>query len=309
MSARSIRPRFAAFSLFTLAAAFLLSSCSAVQQGADLLVAQGKISESDRDSLVRTTQALRSSFADITEEEEYYIGRAVAANILSRYKPYDNAAFTRYLNTMGTALAYGSDRPETYGGYHFLALDSAEVNAMAAPGGFIFVTTGLVKLCKDEETLAAILAHEIGHVAARHGLQSIKKSRLVDAFKVIGAETAGRLNSDELTKLTGLFEGALGDVVETLVERGYDRKFEYEADALAVATASGTGYSPAGLTDFLASMDQTKPAGPAAGWFKTHPSAADRLARARAAISALASPPAKLAVRTTRFTEAVKGMK
>lgn len=295
--------------ILTLAAALLLSSCSAVQQGADILAAQGKISEADRDSLVRTSQALRSTFADITEEEEYYIGRAVAANILSRYKPYENAAFTRYLNLMGTAVAYSSDRPETYGGYHFLALDSDEVNAMAAPGGFIFVTTGLVNLCKDEETLAAILAHEIGHVNARHGLQSIKKSRLVDAFKVLGTEAAGQLNSAELTKLTGLFEGVLGDVFETLVERGYDRKFEYEADALAVAFSSRTGYSPAGLTDFLAAMDQSKPAGPVAGWFKTHPSAADRLSRARTAIAALSAPPAKLDVRTTRFAEAVKGIK
>lgn len=307
MSARV--PRFTALALFSLAAALLLSSCSAVQTGADILAAQGKISEADRDSLVRTAQALRSTFADITEEEEYYIGRAVAANILSRYKPCDDAALTRYLNLMGTAVAYSSDRPETYGGYHFLALDSDEVNAMAAPGGFIFVTTGLVKLCKDEETLAAILAHEIGHVAARHGLQSIKKSRLVDAFKVIGAETAGRLNSAELTKLTGLFEGVLGDVVETLVERGYDRKFEYEADALAVAFSARTGYSPAGLTDFLETMGEDKPSGPAAGWFKTHPSAADRLTRARTTIGALASPPAKLDVRTARFAEAVKGLK
>ncbi len=307
MNARPPRALPALF--FVLAAALALSSCSAVQTGADVLAAQGKISEADRDSLVRTTQALRSSFDDITEEEEYYIGRAVAANILSRYKPYDNAALTRYLNVMGTAIAYASDRPETYAGYRFLALDTDEVNAMAAPGGFVFVTTGLVKLCRDEETLAAILAHEIGHVAARHGLQSIRKSRLVDAFKVIGSEAAGRLDSAELTKLTTLFEGALGDVVATIVERGYDRKFEYEADALAVAISSSTGYSPAGLTDFLAAMDQTKPAGPATGWFKTHPSAADRLARARAAIDALASPPAKLDVRTARFAEAVKGMK
>ncbi len=82
------------------------------------------------------------------------------------------------------------DRPEIFAGYHFLVLDTDEVNAMAAPGGFIFVTKGLVKRCGDEETMAAILAHEIGHVAERHGLQSIKKSRLIDAFKVIGSEAS-----------------------------------------------------------------------------------------------------------------------
>jgi len=287
----------------------LLSGCSAVQKGADILAGQGKISAKDRNAIVATSQALRSTFADITDEEEYYIGRAVAAQILGRYKIYENEAFSRYLNTLGTAISYSSDRPETYGGYHFAVLDSDEVNAMAAPGGMIFVTRGLVRRCRDEETLAAILAHEIGHVAARHGLQSIKKSRLIDAFKVIGTATAGQLNSAELTKLSGLFEGVLGDVVESLVGRGYDRKYEFEADNLAVKFASRTGYNPAGLAGFLESMDQDKPAGPIAGWFKTHPSPADRLAKVRAEIADLGTPPATLDIRTARFVDAAKGLR
>ncbi|MGZ5499217.1 MAG: M48 family metalloprotease, partial [Candidatus Aminicenantales bacterium] len=284
-----------------VAAMALLSGCSAVQKGADILASQGKISEKDRAAIVGTSQALRSTFADITDEEEYYIGRAVSALILSRYKTVDDDAFTRYLNLVGMAVVYNSDRPETYGGYHFTVLDSDEVNAMAAPGGFVFVTKGLVRRCGDEETLAAILAHEVGHVAARHGLQSIKKSRLVDAFGVIGSTAASQLNSEELTKLTGLFEGALGDVLETLVGRGYDRKYEFEADELSVKFIAQTGYNPAGLAAFLTTMERDKPSGPVAGWFKTHPSPADRLTRVRAEIAALAPVPAKLDIRTARF--------
>ncbi|MGZ5468838.1 MAG: M48 family metalloprotease [Candidatus Aminicenantales bacterium] len=284
-----------------VAAMALLSGCSAVQKGADILASQGKISEKDRAAIVGTSQALRSTFADITDEEEYYIGRAVSALILSRYKTVDDAALTRYLNLVGMAVVYNSDRPETYGGYHFTVLDSDEVNAMAAPGGFVFVTKGLVRRCGDEETLAAILAHEVGHVAARHGLQSIKKSRLVDAFGVIGSTAASQLKSEELTKLTGLFEGALGDVLETLVGRGYDRKYEFEADELSVKFIAQTGYNPAGLAAFLTTMERDKPSGPVAGWFKTHPSPADRLTRVRAEIAALASVPAKLDIRTARF--------
>jgi predicted Zn-dependent protease len=292
-----------------LAAIALLSGCSAVQKGADILAGQGKISEKDRAAIVGTSQALRSTFADITDEEEYYIGRAVSAQILSRYKTVDDPAFTRYLNLVGMAVVYNSDRPETYGGYHFTVLDSDEVNAMAAPGGFVFVTRGLVRRCGDEETLAAILAHEVGHVAARHGLQSIKKSRLVDAFGVIGSTAAGQLNSEELTKLTGLFEGALGDVLETLVGRGYDRKYEFEADELAVRFIVQTGYNPAGLAAFLANMERDKPSGPVAGWFKTHPTPADRLAKVQAEIAALASVPAKLDIRTVRFAAELKRLK
>jgi predicted Zn-dependent protease len=292
-----------------LAAMALLSGCSAVQKGADILASQGKISEKNRAAIVGTSQALRSTFADITDEEEYYIGRAVSALILSRTKTVDDDAFTRYLNLVGMAVVYNSDRPETYGGYHFTVLDSDEVNAMAAPGGFIFVTKGLVRRCGDEETLAAILAHEIGHVAARHGLQSIKKSRFVDAFGVIGNTAASQLNSEELTKLTGLFEGALGDVLETLVGRGYDRKYEFEADELSVRFIVQTGYNPAGLAAFLTNMERDKPSGPVAGWFKTHPTPADRLAKVQAEIAALTSVPAKLDIRTDRFAAELKRLK
>ena len=180
---------------------------------------------------------------------------------------------------------------------------------MAAPGGYVFVTAGLVRRCYNEETLASILAHEIGHVAARHGLQSIKKSRLVDTFKILGSEAARRLSSEDVTKLTELFEGALGDVVGTLVERGYDRKYEFEADNLAVKFAARTGYNPNGLAEFLKSMETDKPAGAGAGWFKTHPSPQDRLAKVQSEISGLKQVPATLDIRTARFAQAAKGLR
>jgi predicted Zn-dependent protease len=302
--------RLKALGSVALAATLALAGCQAVKQGAaDIIASTGKVSQEDAQAIVKTADVLRSTFADITEEEEYYIGRATAALILSKYKPYRNASLNTYVNTMGTAIAYNSDRPETYAGYHFLVLDTDEVNAMAAPGGFIFVTKGLVRRCGDEETLAAILAHEIGHVAARHGLQSIKKSRLIDAFKVIGSQASQRFDSEQLAKLTGIFEGVLGDVVATLVERGYDRKFEYEADKLALSYAVRTGYSPGGLADFLVGMEEDKPSGPAAGWFKTHPSPADRLSRVKSETAALGAVPAKLDVRTARFAAAVKPLR
>jgi predicted Zn-dependent protease len=302
--------RAKALASIVVAFSLSVSGCQAVKQGAaDLIASTGKVSQEDARSIVKTAEVLRSTFADITEEEEYYIGRATAALILAKYKPFRNEALNAYVNTMGTTLSYHSDRPETYAGYHFLVLDTDEVNAMAAPGGFVFVTRGLVKRCGDEETLAAILAHEIGHVAARHGLQSIQKSRLIDAFKVIGGEASQRLDSEQLTKLTGIFEGVLGDVVQTLVERGYDRKFEYEADNLGLTFAVRTGYSPGGLAEFLVGMEERKPSGPAAGWFKTHPSPADRLARVKTETAALGAVPAKLDVRTARFAQAVKNLR
>jgi predicted Zn-dependent protease len=294
--------------LLALFFAAMLMTCAALEKGLDSIPGADKLSDRDKAAIVKTSKAIRSTFADITEEEEYYIGRTVAALILSRYPVYDNKAVTSYVNTVGNAVAVYSERPEIYAGYHFLVLDSDEVNALSAPGGFIFITKGLMQRCRDEEMLACILAHEVGHVSARHGLQSIKKSRLVDAFKIIGQEAAERYAPEKLAQLTDIFENALGDIVENLIERGYDRKYEYEADKLGVQTAARTGYSPQGIMDFLQTMveDSSKPG--LKGWFQTHPSPADRMKRVGKEIEGLGSVPQKEAARTTRFQNAVKAL-
>lgn len=294
---------------FCLAACLVLSFCSAIRQGADILAGEGKISDRDRNSIVKASDALRSTFSDISEEEEYYIGRAVAAAILSRYPAVGNPELTRYVNVLGNALVLNSDRPETYAGYHFLVLDTDEVNAMAAPGGMIFVTKGLMMTCADEEMLAAVLAHEIGHVNGKHGLQSIKKSRLVDAFQLIGQETADRYGPEKLSRLTEVFEGVLGDIVATVVERGYDRKYEYEADALSVKFLSRTGYNAGGLTDFLNTLAADRSKGDPKGWFKTHPAPRERIDRAKPTIASLGGPAAAEDVRTGRFLQAIRSLR
>ena len=301
--------RFGSIVAAAALAGLLLAQCSVVQEGAKVLGDTGKISEKDKDSIVKTSEAVRTTFSEITEQEEYYIGRAVSALILSRYKVLGNTGLTDYVNTCGRAISYSSDRPETYGGYHFLILDTDEVNALAAPGGFVFITKGLLKRCKDEEMMASILAHEIGHVSAKHGLASIKKSRLVDAFKVLGKEAATRYGSKELAQLTGIFENVLGDIVESLVEKGYDRKYEYEADKLGAKYAAATGYDPNGLARFLKTMTGGPAAGGAKGWFKTHPSAEDRLGKVNSQIKGMKAAPKMLDVRTARFLQAAKGLK
>jgi len=286
-----------------------LTACAAVQQGADILTATGKISESDRKAIVQTSEALRSTFADITEEEEYYIGRGVAALILSRYQVYDDKALTDYVNTVGQAVVYSSSRPEIYAGYHFLVLDTEEVNALSAPGGLIFISKGLLRRCRNEEMLACILAHEVGHVCAKHGLQSIQKSRLLDAFRLIGQEAGRRYGPEELTQLTNIFEGALGDVADTLILRGYDRKFESEADELAVKFAAATGYAPQGLVEFLRTMVGDSRAASGKGWFKTHPSPEQRIERVNAPAASLGAHLVEEPIRTKRFQQTLAGLK
>lgn len=292
--------------LWLLAGMILFSmNCATLEKGMDAVSA---VDSSDVEDAIKVTQAVRKSFAEITEGEEYYIGRAVAALILSRYPVYDNKTVTTYINRIGQAVAIHSERPEIYAGYHFLVLNTDEVNALSAPGGFIFITKGLLKRCRNEEMIANILSHEVGHVSAKHGLQSIKKSRLMDAFSVIGETAARRFGSEEVAKLTSLFEEALGDITEKLIERGYDRKYEYEADKLGVNSAAITGYDPNGMAAFLQTMVDDSAGQADKGWFKTHPSAKDRLGKVTEQIKGIKPLPGEQKVRTGRFQQAMKSL-
>jgi len=246
---------------------------SGIIQGCKIQVGSVNI---DTDSIVKSYQAVSKSFEDITPQQEYYIGRTVGARILQKYKPYDNPAANRYVNTLGQSLAQASDLPETYGGYHFLIQDSDEINAFAAPGGFIFVTRGILRCCRHEDAVAAVLAHEIGHVQSHHGLQAIKKSRVTDALTTLAVEGTKTFGSEELAALTQTFEDSISDITSTLVVNGYSRAFEYQADSGAVNILYRTGYNPSGLVDMLNVMKQRlKPGGD--DFVKTHPSPTKRI--------------------------------
>ena len=219
---------------------------------------------------------MRKSAEDISESEEYYIGRAVAAQILSRYKPVRSPSLNLYAQTIAQAVAMASDRPAVYKGYHVQILQSAEVNAFAAPGGFLFVTTGLLKLVRSEDELACVLAHEVAHVAKKHGLKTIKTSRLTSAFALLGTEAAKKYSPDQVAQLTDVFKGTVDDVVNNLVVNGYSRDKEYEADKFGAQYAKNANYDPGALKAFLKRMEEAGAAG-AGGMFKTHPEASSRI--------------------------------
>jgi len=274
--------------------------------GSQIAVATGQLTEDQAAALKKTSQAVEKAFTDITIEQEYFIGRAVAAEIVNRYRPLDRQAANTYLNLVGQALARVSDMPETFGGYHFLLLDSDEINAFAAPGGLIFVSRGLLRCCPDEDALAAVLAHEVGHVQAKHGLQAIKKSRLTDALTIIGTESARQFGGAELAQLTTAFEGSIADVTSTLVNNGYSRTYEYQADQIAVELLRRLGYDPAAMALMLREM-QGRLAGDSRGFARTHPSPAERLEKV------LDNPLVNqkhhiVSARQMRFSRALKGI-
>jgi len=250
-----------------------------------------------------TTKALRKGFADLTPQEEYYIGRAVAARILGIYRPAEDPEATRYLNAVGLALAQASSGPETFDGWHFMLLDSDEVNAFAAPGGFIFVTRGLYQSCRTEEQLAAVVAHEVGHVTLRHGLAAIKTSRLTEAFAIIGTEAVKEFTGADLARITAAFAGTIDDIIDQMVSLGYSQRQEYAADAESGRIAWRAGYNPAGLAEFLGTLQAKAVKADKKGFFSTHPPAADRLAKVETLLAAEKLVGETDPVRTARFSK------
>ena len=227
-------------------------------------------------SAAKTIEKVAKSFQDITPEQEYYIGRAVGATIAGQYPIYNNAEATMYLNLLGQTLAQASDRPETFGGYHFAILDSKEINAFAAPGGLIFVTRGMLRCTTNEDALAAVLAHEIAHVQYKHGLQAIKKSRVSSALATAALEGVQSQTGGAVSTLTGVFQDSITDITTTMINNGYSRAFEREADQGAVTIIQRVGYDPHGLIDMLRVMEaRLDPDGQ--DFAKTHPSPASRI--------------------------------
>jgi beta-barrel assembly-enhancing protease len=290
-----------------LLVAVLAIGCSQVSQLAtQVAVDQGALSEDQAGSINRTVQAVERAWTDLTPEQEHYIGRAVAASLLAQYPPLDDAPANQYLNRLGQALALASERPETFGGYRFLLLDTDEINAFACPGGLILVTRGLLQCCESEDALAAVLAHEIGHVAGRHGLRAIKSSRLTSALTILASEGVRTFGSEDLAQLTADLEGSIADITQTLVRNGYSRDLEREADRAAVAILEEIGYNPRGLEAMLTVMQaRWQPRGP--GFMRTHPSPQDRLGEVRPLLGS-AGPLQPPVPRQARFTAALAGV-
>jgi predicted Zn-dependent protease len=263
--------------LLPLALALLPAGCSTVAEYSTMAgQAAGVLTSEQAESINRTAVAVEKTYQDITPEQEYYIGRSVAATVLSTYRPWDSAVANQYLNVMGQTLALYSDRPETFGGYHFLIMDTEEVNAFAAPGGLILVSRGLLRCCKSEDALAAVLAHEIGHVQSQHGLRAIKKGRLTSALTTLAFEAGKNLAGQDLAEVTKAFEGSITDITSTLMNSGYARALENEADASAVQILIRSGYNPHALVDLLTEMRATLTAD-SKGFGKTHPSPDERI--------------------------------
>jgi predicted Zn-dependent protease len=167
------------------------------------------------------------------------------------------------------------------------------------------VSRGMLRCCKSEEALAGVLAHEIGHVELNHGLQAIDKSRLTAAATILGTEAAKNLGGKDLAELTKTFENSISDITSTVMNSGYARKFEFQADKAAVTILTRSGYSPNGLVSMLQQMEKNlKPGGH--DFAKTHPAPQDRITELTKLITTM--HPADTAARQARFDDTMRGL-
>ena len=290
----------------SLLAFLALTSCETMESATTLatVIGQGAgvITGSQAESIRKTATVVSRSAEEFTPEQEYYIGRSVGAVVLAKYRAFDNDQVNRYVNTLGQTLAQASDLPGIFGGYHFLVLDSGEINAFATPSGLVFVTRGLVRCCRNEDALAAVLAHEIGHIQLRHGMQAIEKARVTEALTTLAAEGAKTFGSREVAALTQTFGGTITDITNTLISSGYARSSEIEADRAALVLLKRVGYNPNALVDMLAVMKKNLKTG-GLDFAKTHPAPDDRIAEIQKGTPASAAIPAP-AARLQRFQQA-----
>ena len=217
----------------------------------------------------KTVKKISTATSDIDEPQEISLGQGIASNLLGAAPLLDNRSVQEYVNHVGRWLALQTERPELP--WHFAVLDDADVNAFAAPGGYVFITKGLLARMKSEAELAGVLAHEISHVLKKHHLQAIKKDArggLLSEFAEQAIEEKG--GHPALNKLVG--------AGTEIYARGLDKDDEFEADRMGVVIAARSGYDPYGLPAVLQTLDGLNPKDSGlALMFKTHPALADRL--------------------------------
>ena len=223
---------------------------------------------------VQEAQDAKKKYFDdlnVTEEEELKIGADVSLKLRQRFGVVQDQAIHKYVTLLGTLLAQQTERPKLP--WTFVVLDTDGVNAFAAPGGIVHITRGALGLIKNEAELAAVLAHEAGHVAHKHTVNAIRKNKAV------------QLGTNETLSDRGAFLDRIANkAYEMTLENSFDRGDELDADAVSVALTQTLGFAPASLADFLARLDERNKDQPARnGLFASHPETKERIEKVQKA--------------------------
>ena len=205
----------------------------------------------------------------MTPEEERYMGRESAAMLLGAAPLLRDEALQTYVNRVGQRVAAQTGRSDIE--WRFGILDTPNVNAFAAPAGYVLITRGLLSRLHNEAELGGVLGHEIAHVVEHHHAEALHKKERSGALANMVADATDNKDSK-------LVAGALSNLAKGLYASGLDKGDEYDADRLGIVFATRAGYNPYGLPRVIHMYAGAAGEGGFELLFSTHPSPADRLA-------------------------------
>ena len=228
-------------------------------------------------------------------EKEIALGKQLAQEVERQAKIIDDPVIAEYVNRVGQNLVRNSDAKVPF---TIKVLDAEEVNAFALPGGFFFVNSGLILKADSESELAGVMAHEIAHVAARHGTRQATKGELAQIGMIVASIAVPYSMAGY-----GAMQGA-----NILIPMGFlkfSRSMEAEADHLGLQYLYKSGYDPTSFVDFfekVQSMEKKKP-GSVSKLFSTHPMTDDRIKKAQDEIQKALTPKPEYVVNTSEFND------
>jgi predicted Zn-dependent protease len=214
----------------------------------------------------------RNELVLMSEQQEVTIGRNADPDILQKFGYYSDPALQAYVRSVGERLARLSQRPKLP--FHFKVVDSPQVNAFALPGGYVYVTRGILAALNSEAELAGVLGHEIGHVAERHSVQELTAAFGLQLTSLVLSSTVG--GGSGMNQLT--------DLIMSGVMNGYGRGKEMQADRLGQDYMTLAGYDPEAAVDFLSTLQRIEPdpRDPLTHWLTaSHPYSEERMAADR----------------------------
>jgi predicted Zn-dependent protease len=240
--------------------------------GIVLVLAVGSPAYAQLGGLMRKAQEAqerKQQFDDlnITEKEEVELGADVSAKIRERFGVVQDAAVHKYVTLVGTVLTEQTSRPKLP--WQFIVLDTDGVNAFAAPGGFVHITRGALGLIKSEAELAGVLGHEIAHVAQKHTVNAIRKSKGV------------QFGTSQTLSNRAMFLDVLANrAYDMVLENSFDRGDELDADKEGILMVQKAGYAGSGLAEFLARLaERNKGQAQKNGLFASHPETQERITK------------------------------
>lgn len=212
----------------------------------------------------------------IDTQTEVNLGKDMAKELSSQMQLVSDPKMQERLDRIGAKIAASSDRQDLK--YYFNIVKDKEFNAFAIPGGNVYVNSGLIESANDDE-LAAVIAHEVGHIAARH---SVKRLQVVLGYQLIASIALGASNQGQLVEAV--------DVVFNVVSLGYSRKDEYLADRLGIKYSKAAGFNPQGMVTFFQKLKtQSKDNGLVLVFLSSHPPIEERIKQAEKEIASLGS--------------------